>query len=246
MTAPRAGAPAPVGRVLTSRRAPRLRTGIAVFLVVASLLAVMVSALALWSRSIVFDTETYVRVVDSRGRRPGGPRGRERVRRRQGRPGRRPGGAHRGRPAVGRQGPRPAAHPLAAALSRRRDRQVPRHRRSPSACGWTSTAWPTSSSSPRCGTRTASITVGTNDVTLNLLPLVAVALQRLEDRIPLLLGRDVTLPADRPRHRPDDVKHPAAGRPGARAARGLRLHHPAPLATRGTRPNRRSSCSTTS
>ena len=44
-------------------RARRLRTGIAVFLVVAAVLAIMVSAVALWSHSIVFDTDAYVRVV---------------------------------------------------------------------------------------------------------------------------------------------------------------------------------------
>ncbi len=54
------GRGSPVTRALTSRRAPRLRTGVAAFLVVASVLAVMVSALALWSHGLVFDTDTYV------------------------------------------------------------------------------------------------------------------------------------------------------------------------------------------
>ena len=52
-----------MGRALTSRRAPRIRTGVALFLVVVSVLAVLVSTLALWSRGIIFDTETYVKVV---------------------------------------------------------------------------------------------------------------------------------------------------------------------------------------
>ena len=47
---------APVGRALTSKRAPRIRTGVALFLVVISVLAVLVSSLALWSRGIIFDT----------------------------------------------------------------------------------------------------------------------------------------------------------------------------------------------
>jgi hypothetical protein len=50
------------------------------------------------------------------------------------------------------------------------------------------------------------ITVGRSDVELNLLPLVAVALQRLEDEIPRLLGRDVTLPQIDPATAPDDIR----------------------------------------
>ncbi len=57
------GVPPAAGREPASPRAPRLRTGIAVFLVVAAVLAIMVSAVALWSHSIVFDTDAYVRVV---------------------------------------------------------------------------------------------------------------------------------------------------------------------------------------
>jgi hypothetical protein len=50
------------------------------------------------------------------------------------------------------------------------------------------------------------VTVGRNDVKLNLLPIVAVALQRLEDKIPRLLGRDVTLPQIDPATAPDEIR----------------------------------------
>ena len=50
------------------------------------------------------------------------------------------------------------------------------------------------------------ITVGHEDVRLNLLPLVAVALQKLEDKIPRLLGKDVTLPRIDPATAPDDIR----------------------------------------
>jgi hypothetical protein len=50
------------------------------------------------------------------------------------------------------------------------------------------------------------VTVGHSDVKLNLLPLVAVALQRLEDKIPQLLGKDVTLPQIDPATAPDDIR----------------------------------------
>jgi hypothetical protein len=55
--------PGTVRRALTSRRAPRLRTGITVFLVAAALLGVLVSALALWTHTVIFDTDAYVKVV---------------------------------------------------------------------------------------------------------------------------------------------------------------------------------------
>ena len=50
------------------------------------------------------------------------------------------------------------------------------------------------------------VTVGRNDVKLDLLPLVAVALQRLEASIPQLLGKDVTLPRIDPATAPDDIR----------------------------------------
>ena len=50
------------------------------------------------------------------------------------------------------------------------------------------------------------VTVGRDDVKMNLLPLVAVALQRLEARIPRLLGKDVTLPKIDPATAPDEIR----------------------------------------
>jgi len=61
-----------------------------------------------------------------------------------------------------------------------------------------------------------SITVGRDDVKLDLLPLVAVALQRLEIKVPHLLGRDVTLPRIDPATAPDEIRtllQDALGRP---------------------------------
>ncbi len=50
------------------------------------------------------------------------------------------------------------------------------------------------------------MTVGENDVRLDLLPLVAVALQKLEGRVPGILGRDVTLPEIEPDRAPDEIR----------------------------------------
>ena len=89
------------------------------------------------------------------------------------------------------------------------------------------------------------VTVGRDDVKLNLLPLVAVALQRLEARIPQLLGR--TSPCRRSTRRP----------PPTRSARCCRTHSaasspptsvrsPFSAGAKATKRSRRSGCSTTS
>jgi hypothetical protein len=52
-----------VARVFTSRRAPRLRGWLAVILVVLAVAGLTASALAQWSHSMVFDTETWVATV---------------------------------------------------------------------------------------------------------------------------------------------------------------------------------------
>ncbi len=200
-----AAALASVGRFLTSRRAPRLRTGIAAFLVVASVLAVMVSALALWSRSIVFDTETYVRVVAPVAEDP------------------------QVRKAVSEYVAAKAvqatdldariedalpsdakilAPALAGALQRFLVDEIDRFLSTDLA----QRLWVDINRLAHRQLITALrdqnryVTVGRNDVKLNLLPLVAVALQRLEDRIPQLLGRDVTLPRIDPATAPDEIK----------------------------------------
>ena len=53
----------PVRRALTSQRAPRLRRWLALGLVVMSVIALVVSALALWSDSLVFNTDKWVATV---------------------------------------------------------------------------------------------------------------------------------------------------------------------------------------
>ena len=53
----------PVGRVLASRRAPRLRRWLALVLVVLAVVGLTAGALAQWSHSMIFDTETWVATV---------------------------------------------------------------------------------------------------------------------------------------------------------------------------------------
>jgi hypothetical protein len=64
--------------------------------------------------------------------------------------------------------------------------------------------------------RNRYVTIGENDVKLDLLPLIAVALQKLEAQIPRLLGRDVTLPEIDPETAPAQIRtllQDALGRP---------------------------------
>ena len=186
-------------------RAPRLRTGVAAVLVVAAVLAVMLSALALWSRSIVLDTDAYVRVVTPVAEDPAV------------------------RTAVSEYVAAKAVQ--AADLNARVEDALPSDAKvlapvltrslqgflvdeidrflgtEPAQRLWVN------------GNRFAHeqfvtalrdenryLTAGTNDVRLDLLPLVAVALQRLGDQVPQLLGRDVTLPAIDPATTPGEVR----------------------------------------
>jgi hypothetical protein len=187
------------------QRAPRLRTGIAVFLVVAAVLAVMASALALWSRSIVFDTDAYVRVVAPVAEDPAV---REAV------------SEYVAAKAVQAadldtriEDALPSdAKVLAPALTRSLQRflvdEIDRFLGTELA----QRLWADSNRFAHEQLITALrdenryVAVGANDVQLNLLPLVAVALQRLGDRIPRLLGRDVTLPRIDPATAPGDIK----------------------------------------
>ena len=207
-TAPAAGvarALAPVGRALTSRRAPRIRTGVALFLVVVSVLAVLVSTLALWSRGIIFDTETYVKVVAPVAE---DPQVREAV------------SAYVAGKAVEAadlsariEDALPSdAKVLAPALTRSLQTflvdEIDKFLGTPLA----QRLWVDINRFAHEQLITALrdenryVTVGRNDVKLNLLPLVAVALQRLEDRIPQLLGKDVTLPKIDPATAPDEIR----------------------------------------
>jgi hypothetical protein len=196
---------APAGRALTSQRAPRLRAGISAFLVVAAVLAVLVSTLALWSRSIIFDTDAYVRIVAPVAEDP-------QVRR-----------------AVAGFVAESAVK--ATALEARIEDALPSDAKVLAPVLTSSLRrFLADEVDDFLGTELARrlwvdinrlahnqliaalqdenryITVGRSDVELNLLPLVAVALQRLEDEIPRLLGRDVTLPQIDPATAPDDIR----------------------------------------
>jgi len=199
------GRGSPVTRALTSRRATRLRTGAAAVLVAASVLAVMVSSLALWSHGLVFDTDTYVDVVapvlDD-------PAAREAVSEYV---------AATAVRAVDLDARVEDALPSDAAvlapaltsslqsflvgeIDRFLDTELARrlwadgnrfaHRQLIAALQ----------------EENGVVTVGEDDVRLDLLPLVAVALQKLESRVPGILGRDSTLPEIEPDRAPDEIR----------------------------------------
>ena len=204
----------------------------------------MVSALALWSRSVVFDTDTYVRVVAPVAEDPAV---REAVSEYV---------AAKAVQAADLNARIEDALPsdakvLAPALTRSLQRflvdEIDRFLGTELA----QRLWVDSNRFAHEQLITAlrdenrSVTVGTNDVQLDLLPLVAVALQRLEDRIPQLLGRDVTLPRIDPPPRP--ARSGSCCRtPWGASCRRTSAPSPCSAAARGTRPSRRSSCSTTS
>ena len=192
-------------RALTSRRAPRIRTGVAAFLVAAAVLAVMVSALALWSHGLVFDTDTYVGVVTPMLDDP------------------------EAREAVGEYVAATAVR--AADLNARIEDALPSDA-GVLAPALTSSlqAFLAGEIDRFLGTEPArrlwadgnrfahrqlitalqaengAVTAGEDDVRLDLLPLVAVALQKLEARVPGILGRDVTLPGIEPDRSPDEIR----------------------------------------
>jgi CheY-like chemotaxis protein len=194
-----------VRRALTSRRAPRLRTGIAAFLVVAALLGVLVSALALWAHTIVFDTDAYVRVVAPVAADPEVRTGvAEYV-------------AAKAVQAADLEDRLADALPSAAALAAPAlthalqqflVEEVERFLATDLAQRlWADinrVAHEQLVSALRDDSR--FVTVARDDVRLDLLPLVAVALQKLEQRIPDLLGKDVALPEIDPATAPEDIR----------------------------------------
>jgi hypothetical protein len=191
--------------LLTSRRAPRLRGGIAAFLVGAAVLAVLVSTLALWSRSIVFDTDAYVRVVAPVAE---DPQARRDV------AGYVAGAAVQ---AAGLEARIEDALPsdakvLAPALTSSLRRFLVDEIDAFLGTEVAQRLWVDANRFAHgqliaaLEDRNRYVAVGRGDVKLNLLPIVAVALQKLEDEIPRLLGRDVTLPEIDPATAPDDVK----------------------------------------
>ena len=177
----------------------------ALFLVVVSVLAVLVSTLALWSRGVIFDTETYVKVVAPVAE---DPEVRKAV------------STYVAGKAVEAADLRSRiedalpsdAKVLAPALTRSLQTflvdEIEKFLSTPLA----QRLWVDINRFAHQQLITALrdqnryVTVGRNDVKLNLLPLVAVALQRLEARIPQLLGRDVTLPKIDPATAPDEIR----------------------------------------
>jgi hypothetical protein len=209
-TAPAEDAAAPRGhgavrRALTSQRAPRLRTGISTFLVVAAILGVLVSALTLWAHRIVFDTDSYVRVVAPVAQ---DPEVRSSVAEFV---------AAKAVQAVDLNDRIESALPSSAkmaapALTQALQQYLAGEIRKLLATDAAQRLWVDINrfahqqliSALRDDNR--FVTVGRTDVKLNLLPLVAVALQKLEDKIPQLLGKDVTLPQIDPATAPDEIR----------------------------------------
>lgn len=185
--------------------APRLRTGITVFLVAAALLGVLVSALALWTHTVIFDTDAYVKVVAPVAQDPAvrssvadyvGAKAVQAVDLNDRLEQALPSGAELAAPAL-----RQALQQylvdeierfLATDVAQRLWVDINRlaHQQLVSALR----------------DEGRFVTVGREDVTLDLLPLVAVALQRLEHEIPGLLGKDVTLPQIDPATAPADIR----------------------------------------
>ena len=194
-----------MGRALKSQRAPRIRTGVALFLVVISVLAVLVSTLALWSSGIIFDTETYVKVVAPVAEDPAVRKAVSTYV---------AGKAVEAADLSSRiEDALPAdAKVLAPALTRSLQSylvdEIDKFLGTPLA----QRLWVDINRFAHRQLITALqdtnryVTVGRNDVKMNLLPLVAVALQRLEARIPQLLGKDVTLPKIDPATAPDEIR----------------------------------------
>ena len=199
------GSVGPVRRALTSRWAPRLRTGVAVFLVVAASLGVLASAVALWARDVVSDGAAYVRIVAPVER---DPEVRAAVARyaaaeavRAARLGERfdaalPSGARLAAPALTQVVQQYLAAEiekfLATGLAQRVWARVNRdaHEQLVSAL--------------RNEDRSAG--AGSTEVRLELLPLVVVALQQREADIPDIFGQDVTLPPLDPETPPGDTR----------------------------------------
>jgi hypothetical protein len=200
-----AGFTTAVRRTLTSKRAPRLRTAIAAFLVVAALLGVLASAVALWAHAVVFDTDTYVRIVTPVAEDP------------EVRAGVAAFVASRAVEAADLEDRLADALPSEAALAAPALTQALRQFLTDEVEEFLATdaaqrLWVDLNRIAHeqlllaLEDESRFVTVGREDVRLDLIPLVAVALQRLEDRIPDLLGKDVTLPRIDPQTAPADVR----------------------------------------
>jgi hypothetical protein len=191
--------------VQTSRRTSRVRTGVTAFLVVASLLAVLVSSLALWAHSIVFDTGAYVRVVAPVAEDPAVRKAMSDY------------VAARAVEAADLkariEGALPAdAKVLAPALTRSLQRFLVEEIDRFLGTELAQRLWVDANRLAHERFLTAlqaenrSGTAAAGDVRLDLVPLVAVALQRLHEETPGLLGRDVTLPRLDPATPPGEMR----------------------------------------
>jgi hypothetical protein len=195
----------PVKRLLTSQRAPRLRRWLALILVVLSAVGLVTSALALWSDSLVFSTDKWVATVAPVAADPA-------VR-------------HSVATFVADQTLEVAdlqqriakalpsdaavlAQPLTQTLRDYLVKEIDKFLATPTA----QAIWSDVNRFAHRQLITALqdknryVSVSQNDVTLNLLPLIGVALQRLEAQLPKLLGKDVKLPRIDPKTAPGQIR----------------------------------------
>ena len=195
----------PIGRVLTSRRAPRLRRWLAAILVVLAVVGLTTSALAQWSHSMIFDTETWVATVAPVAEDPAV------------------------RHAVGSfvadktialtdlerrienalpSDAKIVAAPLVDSLRSYLVREIDGLLATPTA----QKIWLDVNRFVHQQLITALqdqnryVSVNRDDVRLDLLPLIAIALQRLSAEIPRLLGTDITLPQIDPGTAPAQIR----------------------------------------
>jgi len=199
------GALRPVKGFLTSQRAPRLRRWLALILVVMSVVGLVVSALALWSDSLVFNTDRWVATVAPVAEDPAVRHSvstfvadktlevadlQNRI-----------ANALPSDAAV-------LAQPLTQALRDFLIKEIDKFLATPTAQRiWVDVnRFAHEQLITALQDKNKYVAVNQNDVTLNLLPLIGVALQRLEAQIPKLLGKDVQLPRIDPTTAPEQIR----------------------------------------
>jgi len=199
------GALRPVKNVLTSQRAPRLRRWLALLLVIMAVVGLMVSALALWSDSLVFNTDKWVATVAPVAEDPAVRHSvstfvadktlevadlQNRI-----------ANALPSDAAV-------LAQPLTQALRDFLIKEIDKFLATPTAQAiWIDVnRFAHKQLITALQDKNRYVSVNENDVKLNLLPLIGVALQRLEAQIPKLLGKDVQLPQIDPTTAPEQIR----------------------------------------
>src|SRR5450759_593895 len=201
-----AAEPAGAGGAVTAvTGAPRLRRWLALILVVMAVVGLVISALALWSDSLVFNTDKWVAAVAPVAEDPAVRHSVStfvadktlEVADLQNR--------------IAKALPSDAvvlAQPLTQTLRDFLIKEIDKFLATPTA----QTIWVDVNRFAHQQLITALqdknryVSVNENDVTLNLLPLIGVALQRLEAQIPKLLGKDVQLPQIDPETAPDQIR----------------------------------------